>query len=957
MKNTPPFQLLCALYSRTGFQLIALAFAAGIGASSAMADINTINESVWKLQYGVTDAQMANANWLLNGDDDGDGVKNGAEIAAGTNPFLSASVVKITSITATATTVTLTFPTMKGKQYVVQGSPNVSGWATLSDPVPWNAVSSTTKTLTAPKGANQFFRVLVGDHDTDSDGVSDWAEYVVGYDPNDSTTIGSTPDDTGLTAALANENKVSITATDSTALQPEGANAPVDVGQVVITRSGTLRFAPITVSLSKTGTAVEGADYLSLPGTVTIPINAGSTVLDVIPLANASLKTNRVALVTIVPGVNYTVLAPSSAGVAINPAGVANGTGLTAKYFNTSNSTYSPNQTNIFAGAAQMSRTDTTVNFSNGANGWGATAGPTGMSPASTNSAFSVRWTGQILPQFSETYTIDFRSDDGAKVWVNGVLLIDRWAVQAATDYTNTIALQAGTLYDIQIDYWNTAASLAEAKLNWWSPSQVKQIIPMTRLFPAPAQAAKFTAITSSLTAVGYVSVPFSFTVTSPNIGGTTTYALASGSAPLPPGLTLDTSTGLISGSPTTAGSYNVAINATNTAAAAVTGSSIIDFTIFPTGSVTRETLAGTTISADGTIPTVDDDTDYPNNTSRRLRGYIVPPKTGNYYFWLAANNTAEFWLSNDSESVNAVRRATVTSSTGKKDWNFLDTSTTRPQMTGWLSLVAGRKYYFEVLQNTGTDADDYVALGWCQDDVGTIVSVTGAANGTGATPSIPDGGAARQGYPFSGTVPSYICQPYDYPTVASSTGTLYAANLGPQGSSTTKASGSANLRVDGSGNSAILHFNYSGLSSPRTAYHLHVDSFSTHPAGEIVFDIDDVDAFHPELKTADGGYIWNFATGGTFTTIQQIRDAISLGKVYLNVHSVLVPNGEIRGTLTLVDGSQTPPDPLAYVEPAATDVPTNDANAARFLNQATFGATPADVQLCWTAHTVCAMD
>ena len=334
----------------------------------------------------------------------------------------------------------------------------------------------------------------------------------------------------------------------------------------------------------------------------------------------------------------------------------------------------------------------------------------------------------------------------------------------------------------------------------------------------------------------------------------------------------------------------------------------------------------------------------YPDNTSRRLRGYLIPPKTGNYYFWLAASNTAEFRLSNDSEPVNAIRRALVSSSTGKKDWNILDTSTTRPQMTQWLSLVAGERYYFEVLHNTGTDTDDYVALGWCQDDVGTVVSVTGAANGTGATPSIPDGGAARQGYPLSGTVPSYICQPYDYPTVASSTGTLYAANLGPQGSSTTKASGSANLRVDGSGNSAILHFYYSGLSSPRTGYHLHVDSFDTHPAGEIVYDIDDVDSFHPELRTADGGYIWNFAVGGTFTSIQQIRDAISLGKVYLNVHSVLVPNGEIRGTLTLVDGSQTPPDPLAYVEPAVTDDPTDYAQAARFLNQATFGATPSDV-------------
>ncbi|MEQ1673318.1 MAG: putative Ig domain-containing protein [Hyphomicrobium sp.] len=215
----------------------------------------------------------------------------------------------------------------------------------------------------------------------------------------------------------------------------------------------------------------------------------------------------------------------------------------------------------------------------------------------------------------------------------------------------------------------------------------MRQIIPQGRLFPAPLLPAKFTAITSALTAVGYVSVPFNFSVTSPSIGGATTYAVAPASAPLPSGLTLNSTTGLISGTPTTAGSYNVAINATNTAAGVITGSSIIDFTIFPTGSVTRETLAGAVITADGSIATVDDDTDYPNNTSRRLRGYIVPPKTGNYYFWLAANNTAEFWLSNDAESINAIRRAVVSASTGKKDWNFLDTANTRPQMTQWLAL------------------------------------------------------------------------------------------------------------------------------------------------------------------------------------------------------------------------------------------------------------------------------
>ena len=208
------------------------------------------------------------------------------------------------------------------------------------------------------------------------------------------------------------------------------------------------------------------------------------------------------------------------------------------------------------------------------------------------------------------------------------------------------------------------------------------------------------------------------------------------------------------------------------------------------------------------------------------------------------------------------------------------------------------------------------------------------------------------QGYPLSGTIPGYACQPYDYPVLAPPTGTLYACNMGPQAAVATSASGSANLQVNAAETQAILHFAYQNLGSPRTAYHLHVDSYTSdvslgstvHPAAEIIFDIDDADAFPPELRTADGGYVWVFAPIGSFGSAAQIVEAIHKGKVYLNIHSVVNPNGEIRGTFGLIDGSQTPPDASLYPEPSTTDLANTDAGAARFLNHATFGASPTDV-------------
>ena len=41
---------------------------------------------------------------------------------------------------------------------------------------------------------------------------------------------------------------------------------------------------------------------------------------------------------------------------------------------------------------------------------------------------FSVRWTGTVVPRYSETYTFYLYEYDGARLWVNNQLVIDDWA-------------------------------------------------------------------------------------------------------------------------------------------------------------------------------------------------------------------------------------------------------------------------------------------------------------------------------------------------------------------------------------------------------------------------------------------------------------------------------------------------------------------------------------------------
>src|SRR5438105_8813135 len=91
--------------------------------------------------------------------------------------------------------------------------------------------------------------------------------------------------------------------------------------------------------------------------------------------------------------------------------------------------------------------------------------------------------------------------------------------------------------------------------------------------------------ITSALTATGQVGVAFSYQITATN--NPTSYN-ATG---LPAGLSVNTSTGLISGTPTTAGTYSVTISATN---AGGTGSATLTLTHNPAVPVIQPPLTAT---------------------------------------------------------------------------------------------------------------------------------------------------------------------------------------------------------------------------------------------------------------------------------------------------------------------------------------------------------------------------
>lgn len=106
-------------------------------------------------------------------------------------------------------------------------------------------------------------------------------------------------------------------------------------------------------------------------------------------------------------------------------------------------------------------------------------SGPAG--PGLEVDSFTVRWTGRVVPAFDETYTFHTISAGGARLWVNGKLLVDHLAPQPLTDWSGSVAMRANFPTDLQLEYQQVTGN-ASMKLQWSSPSTALDIVPGYRL-------------------------------------------------------------------------------------------------------------------------------------------------------------------------------------------------------------------------------------------------------------------------------------------------------------------------------------------------------------------------------------------------------------------------------------------------------------------------------------------
>ncbi|RMG87180.1 MAG: DUF11 domain-containing protein [Bacteroidetes bacterium] len=95
------------------------------------------------------------------------------------------------------------------------------------------------------------------------------------------------------------------------------------------------------------------------------------------------------------------------------------------------------------------------------------------------------------------------------------------------------------------------------------------------------------------------------------------------------------------------------------------------------------------------------------DNYGTRMRGYICPPQSGNYIFWISSDDNGELWLSTDADPANKLLIATVPSWTNSREWDKFP-----QQQSVALPLNAGQLYYIEALQKEQGGGDN-LAVGW----------------------------------------------------------------------------------------------------------------------------------------------------------------------------------------------------------------------------------------------------
>ena len=318
-----------------------------------------------------------------------------------------------------------------------------------------------------------------------------------------------------------------------------------------------------------------------------------------------------------------------------------------------------------------------------------------------------------------------------------------------------------------------------------WGSFKANALIAALALPPAPV-------VTSALTASGTVGAAFGYSITASN--SPTSFSAAN----LPAGLGVNTSNGVISGTPTTAGTKSATISATN---AGGTGSATLVFTINPpppviTSALSASTAAGTAFSytiAASNVPTSFSAANLPAGLSVNTSNGVIsgtPGTPGTKSVTIGATNaggtgTATLVLTINNPPVPAVTSALSATGTVGAAFSYAITASNSPTSYSAPGLPAG----LSVNPANG-------AISGTPTAAGTTNVAIGASNAGGAGPTSTLGLTINPAAPSSPAITSALGASgtagtaFSYAITASNSPTSYNASGLPAGLSVNTGNG-----------------------------------------------------------------------------------------------------------------------------------------------------------------------
>ena len=110
---------------------------------------------------------------------------------------------------------------------------------------------------------------------------------------------------------------------------------------------------------------------------------------------------------------------------------------------------------------------------------------------------------------------------------------------------------------------------------------------------------------------------------------------------------------------------------------------------------------------------------DCADNYSQRISGFIVPPISGNYFFWVCSDDSSQLFLSTDSNPENVRQIAYLDGWSSPYEWEKYPS-----QKSTAITLSANTPYYIEAIQ-AEADGGDHLMVQWSLPN-GTLQSPIG---------------------------------------------------------------------------------------------------------------------------------------------------------------------------------------------------------------------------------------